>query len=60
MNLSGDPRAAFSRANASLMLSTSEVAICGLLGVAASDFLKRKASGADFLRLNKEQVEPNL
>jgi phage I-like protein len=59
MNLNGDPRAAISRANASLMLSASEVAICGLLGVAASDFLKRKASGADFLRLNKEQVDPN-
>jgi len=60
MNLGGDPRAALSRANASLMLSASEVAICGLLGVAASDFLKRKASGADFLRLNKEQVDANL
>jgi hypothetical protein len=43
-----------------MMLSSTEVAICGLLGVTLNDFLKRKKSGADFLRLNKEHADPNL
>jgi phage I-like protein len=60
MNLGGDPRAAFSRSHAGSMLSATEVAICGLLGVTANDFLKRKGSGADFLRLNKDQPDANL
>ena len=60
MNLNGDPRAALSRSHAGLMLSSTEVAICGLLGVTPKDFLKRKDSGADFLRLNKEHADPNL
>ncbi|HXN85793.1 MAG TPA: phage protease [Candidatus Binataceae bacterium] len=60
MHLSGDPRALRSRAHAGLMLSATEVAICGLLGVTPNDFLKRKDSGADFLRLNKEHADPNL
>ncbi len=59
-NLGGDPRAAFSRAHAGSMLSATEVAICGLLGVTANDFHKRKGSGADFLRLNKHQPDANL
>ena len=60
MNLGGDPRAAFARSNAGSMLSATEVAICGLLGVTPNDFLKRKGSGADFLRLNKDQPDANL
>jgi hypothetical protein len=42
------------------MLSATEIAICGLLGVTAHDFMKRKGSGADFLRFNKELADPNL
>jgi hypothetical protein len=42
------------------MLSGTEVAICGLLGVSPNDFLKRKGGGADFLHLNKDQASPNL
>ena len=60
MDLGGDPRAAMSRSHANLMLSATEVAICGLLGVAPGDFLKRKDGGADFLRLNKEHGDTNL
>jgi phage I-like protein len=59
-NLGSDPRAAFSRSHAGSMLSATEVAICGLLGVTANDFLKRKGTGADFLRLNKDQPDANL
>ena len=33
------------------------MAICGLLGVTAIDFIKRKSGGADFLRLNKAGAE---
>jgi phage I-like protein len=60
MHLNGDPRAVRSRSHAGLMLSSTEVAICGLLGVTPNDFLKRKEIGADFLRLNKEHADPNL
>ncbi len=60
LNLGGDPRAVLSRSHAGSMLSATEVAICGLLGVTASDFAKRKIGGADFLRLNKDQADPNL
>jgi phage I-like protein len=60
LNLGGDPRIALSRSHAGSMLSATEVAICGLLGVTANDFIKRKSGGADFLRLNKEQADPNL
>ena len=60
LNLGGDPRTALSRSHAGAMLSATEVAICGLLGVTANDFVKRKSSGADFLRLNKELADPNL
>ncbi|HVN30023.1 MAG TPA: phage protease, partial [Candidatus Binataceae bacterium] len=59
-NLAGDPRAAFTRSNAGSMLSPTEVAICGLLGVTPGDFLKRKSGGADFLRLNKDQPDASL
>jgi hypothetical protein len=42
------------------MLSATELAICGLLGVTSRDFLKRRSGGADFLRLNQDQADPNL
>jgi phage I-like protein len=60
MNLGGDPRTALSRSHTGSMLSATEVAICGLLGVTPTDFVKRKSGGADFLRLNKDQPDPNL
>jgi phage I-like protein len=60
LNLSGDPRAALSRSHVGAMLSATEIAICSLLGVTANDFVKRKGGGADFLRLNKDQANPNL
>jgi phage I-like protein len=60
MNLGGDPRTALLRSHAGSMLSATEVAICGLLGVTPNDFVKRKGGGADFLRLNKDQADPNL
>ena len=60
MNLGGDPRLALSRSHAGSMLSATEIAICGLLGVTPNDFVKRKSGGADFLRLNKDQADPNL
>jgi phage I-like protein len=60
LNLGGDPRTALSRSRAGSMLSASEVAICGLLGVLPNDFIKRKSGGADFLRLNRDQADPNL
>jgi phage I-like protein len=60
MNLGGNPRTALSRSRAGSMLSGTELAICGLLGVTSNDFLKRKSSGADFLRLNKDQADPTL
>jgi phage I-like protein len=60
LNLAGDPRAAFARSNPGSMLSPTEIAICGLLGVTANDFFKRKSGGADFLRLNKDQPDANL
>jgi phage I-like protein len=60
MNLGGDPRTALSRSHTGSMLSATEVAICGLLGVTPTDFVKRKSGGADFLRLNKDQADPNL
>ena len=58
--LGGDPRAAFARSGASAMLSPTEIAICGLLGVTTGDFLQRKGSGPDFLRLNKDQPDASL
>jgi len=60
MNLGGDPRTTLSRSRAGSMLSGTELAICGLLGVTSGDFLKRKSGGADFLRLNKDQADPSL
>jgi phage I-like protein len=60
MNLGGDPRTARSRSHGASMLSATEVAICGLLGVTVNDFVQRKGRGADFLRLNKDQADPNL
>ena len=60
LNLVGDPRTAISRARAGSMLSGTEIAICGLLGVNPGDFLKRKNGGADFLQLNKDQASPSL
>ena len=59
-NLGSDPRTVRSRAQASSMLSATEVAICGLLGVKPHDFVQRKGVGADFLHLNKDQADPNL
>jgi phage I-like protein len=60
LNLGGDPRLALSRSHVAAMLSATEIAICGLLGVSAKDFVKRKDSGADFLRLNKDLADPTL
>lgn len=60
MSLGGDPRTALSRSRAGSMLSATELAICGLLGVTSHDFLKRRSGGADFLRLNQDQADPNL
>ena len=60
MNLGGDPRTARSRSHAGSMLSATEVAICGLLGVNPNDFVQRRSGGADFLHLNKDQADPNL
>ena len=60
MNLGGDPRVALSRSYTGTMLSATEVAICGLLGVTPKDFLSRKGAGADFLHLNKDQAASNL
>jgi phage I-like protein len=40
LNLGGDPRAVLSRSHAGSMLSATEVAICGLLGVTPNDFVK--------------------
>ncbi len=60
LNLGGDPRAALSRSQVGAMLSGTEIAICSLLGVTPNDFVKRKSGGADFLRLNKDQADPNL
>ncbi len=60
LKLVGDPRMALSRSHAGSMLSGTEVAICGLLGVLPNDFLQRKNGGADFLRLNRDQADPSL
>jgi phage I-like protein len=60
LNLGGDPRTALSRSHLGAMLSGTEIAICSLLGVTQNDFVKRKSSGADFLRLNKDLADPNL
>jgi hypothetical protein len=60
LNLGGDPRTVLSRSHSASLLSATEIAICGLLGVTANDFVQRKSGGADFLRLNKEHSDPNL
>src|SRR5579862_656446 len=60
LNLSGDPRALMSRSHAGSLLSATEIAICGLLGVSATDFVRRKDGGADFLHLNKDHSDPRL
>jgi len=60
LNLGGNPRTALSRSHVGAMLSATELAICGLLGVTSSDFVRRKSSGADFLRLNKDQADLSL
>jgi len=60
LNLSGDPRAMMSRSRAGSLLSSTEIAICGLLGVTPADFARRKNDGADFLHLNKDHSDRNL
>jgi phage I-like protein len=60
LNLSGDPRAMMSRSHAAASLSSTETAICSLLGVTPADFVMRKNGGADFLSLNKDHSAPSL